>query len=448
MGVSILATQFLLQLMFLENLSARIQDHVLAYSDNLINLLIRLAYAFIATVIFRISLKVLHRYHTRAYRQICRLQRRFLPSIRIQNIELVNAQSMSNGLMLTARFLYFSLLALLTYIYIPFLLNITPWTQKIGDLIFKSLISGVAQVSLNIIGYAPNFIFILIIATAAYCLIQISNKVLNEVGKGNISFPGFYREWAKPTSNLLNFAIIAFAAVLAFPYLPGGNSPALQGISIFVGILISLGSTTVIGNLVSGVVLIYTRAFTKGDRVTIGSVTGDVVEETLLVTRIRTTKNRVVTIPNGMVLGSYIVNFSDHGKTSLSRPLIVHTTITLGYDVPWRNVHEILIAAAKATQDVLAEPPPFVLQTALNDFYVSYQINVYTEQSLKLEVIESELHQNIQDYCNKSSVEILSPHYVALRHGNSTTIPSQYVSPNYRPQNFQVEIVDPDAKSP
>ena len=416
--------------------------YVSPYRSNLITFFVNLVYALIATFLFRLSLKFLRRYYRRIYRQIYRLQRRWLSSVRIQDLELINSKSMSKGLIFIARGLRFAIFALLVYLYIPFLLNLSPWTQQLGETLFRALLSGIGSITLGVLSYIPNLITILLIVTVAYCLIKLSFKIFNEVGKGHLTIPGFYSDWASPTANLLSAVIIAFAAVLTFPYLPGGNSPALQGVSLFVGVLVSLGSTAVIGNLISGIVLIYTRAFSKGDRVTIGGVTGNVVEETLLVTRIRTVKNKIVTIPNGMVLGSYIVNFSDSRRNNLDSPLIVHTMVTLGYDVPWREVHEVLIKAAKATKYVLSDPPPFVLQKALNDFYVSYELNAYTDHPLRLEVIESELHQHIQDQCNQSGIEIISPHYSAMRDGNRTTIPSNYLSPDYVSPQFQVGITN------
>jgi small-conductance mechanosensitive channel len=231
--------------------------------------------------------------------------------------------------------------------------------------------------------------------------------------------------------------VIALALVLAFPYLPGSASPAFQGVSIFIGLLLSLGSTSVVANIVSGLVLTYTHAFRVGDRVRIADTVGDVIEKGLLVTRMRTIKNVEITVPNGMVMGSHIINYSavaqEHG-------LILNTTITLGYDIPWRLIHETLIKAAQATNGILPEPRPFVLQTSLDDFYVSYELNAYTDQPNKMIVVYSELHQNIQDFCNEAGIEILSPHYGALRDGNPSTIPSDYLPKGYQAPPFQIKM--------
>ncbi len=191
------------------------------------------------------------------------------------------------------------------------------------------------------------------------------------------------------------------------------------------------------GNIVAGIVLTYTRAFLIGDRVQIANTIGDVIDKGLLVTRIRTIKNVEVAIPNSMVLSSHILNYS---LQSQERGLILHTTVTIGYDTPWRLMHETLIKAAIATSDILQEPLPFVLQTSLDDFYVCYELNAYTNQPQEMAGIYSELHQNIQDECNEAGIEIMSPHYGALRDGNSSTIPSDHLPKEYQAPSFQVDF--------
>ena len=156
----------------------------------------------------------------------------------------------------------------------------------------------------------------------------------------------------------------------------------------------------------------------------------------MLVTKIRTIKNEEITVPNTKIMNSEVINYStcapDHG-------LIMHTTVTIGYDAPWRQVHQLLIDAALNTDLILKKPVPFVLQTALNDFYISYQINAYTRSPNAMAVIFSQLHQNIQDSFNNAGVEIMSPHYKSLRDGNTITIPEKYRAKNYDPPAFRVE---------
>ena len=188
------------------------------------------------------------------------------------------------------------------------------------------------------------------------------------------------------------------------------------------------------------------RSFTIGDRVKIGDVTGDVIEKTMLVTRVRTTKNEIISIPNSTILTSHIINFSSDAP---DKGLILHTPVTIGYDAPWRQVHQLLIGAALATEFIEKEPKPFVLQTSLDDFYVSYQINAYTRAPNRQAATYSLLHQNIQDKFNEAGVEIMSPHYRAQRDGNQTTVPADYLPAGYQAPHFRVKPVpEQDKKKP
>ena len=189
--------------------------------------------------------------------------------------------------------------------------------------------------------------------------------------------------------------------------------------------------------MVAGLVITYMRPFKLNDRIKIGDITGDVIEKTLLVTRIRTIKNEEITIPNSSVLSGNTTNYS---TIAASEGLILHTTITIGYDVPWKDVHQSLQKAADRTPMLLKEPAPFVFQTSLDDFYVAYQINAYTKEASKQGVIYSTLHQNIQDCCNEAGIEILSPHYHAARDGNMITIPGNYLPKDYKVPSFNVNV--------
>jgi small-conductance mechanosensitive channel len=182
------------------------------------------------------------------------------------------------------------------------------------------------------------------------------------------------------------------------------------------------------------------RPFKIGDRIKIGDVFGDVEEKTLLVTRIKTPKNEIITIPNSAVLSGNTINYSSE---VVNNGLILHTTVTIGYDVPWKDMSKALIDAALRTEHILQDPKPFVLQTSLEDFYVAYQINAYTKEVKKQAIIYSNLHQNIQDVCNERGIEILSPHYRAARDGNMTTIPADYLDKDYKAPSFNVKVEKP-----
>jgi small-conductance mechanosensitive channel len=238
---------------------------------------------------------------------------------------------------------------------------------------------------------------------------------------------------------------VVFAMVVVFPYLPGGQSEAFKGVSIFLGVLLSLGSSSAVSNVLAGLVLTYMRPFHTGDRVKIADCAGDVLEKTLLVTRIRTIKNVEVVIPNAAILGTQILNYSALAR---SRGLILNTTVTIGYDAPWRTVHNLLIRAALRTEGVLTDPMPFVLETSLNDFHISYELNSYTDRANEMQDIYSRLHAAIQDSFNEAGVEIMSPTFYALRDGNSVTIPADHRPVDYETPAFRIKTVNARRETP
>jgi small-conductance mechanosensitive channel len=275
----------------------------------------------------------------------------------------------------------------------------------------------------SFVDYLPSLLFIGIV----FFIVRYINKIINffakEISNERLRIDGFYKEWAKPTSIIVKLIIYVFALVFVFPYLPGSGSPAFQGVSIFVGVLLSLGSTGFVANAVSGLMIIYMRPFVIGDVVKIGEHIGTVVSKQMLVTRLNTPKNEEISIPNKMIVEGQIVNYSSEEK---GVGIFMHTIVTLGYDVSWRDVHEVMIEAAKRTSEIIDDPKPFVLQTALNDFNVSYELNAYTKNPAKMGGTYSELHQNLQDCLNEKGIEILSPHYRVERSSNETTIPKAY----------------------
>ncbi len=353
-------------------------------------------------------------------------------SIRFQSIEFLHEDRIVAITLSFIRFVRLLLVIGLLYLYIPLVLSFFPMTEGMAARLFGYIETPVVKVWQGVTAYLPNIFFIAVIAVCTWYVIRFSRFLFAEVEKQSITFPGFYPDWAMPSFKITRFLIIAFAVVVAFPYLPGSDSPAFKGVSVFLGVLFSLGSTSAIANVVAGSILTYMRAFTLGDLVKIADTVGTVVEKTLLVTRIRTAKNVDVTIPNSMVLGSHIINYSS------SSCLILHTTVTIGYDVPWPRVHELLSTAARSTESILSEPPPFVLQTALNDFNVSYELNAYTDLPAAMPRIYSELHKNIQDRFNEAGVEIMSPGYTALRDGNASTIPADYLPSGYQPPAHRI----------
>ncbi len=356
-------------------------------------------------------------------------------SLRVQNLELLPAARVVELLVKTIRLLRIAGFAALGLVYLNIVLSFFPWTRGAAASLFSQLYGALTWVVGGFVGYLPNVLYIAAIAIAAAYVLRFLRLIFREIDKGTVKVPGFFSEWALPTYKIVRFLLLAFVVVIVFPYLPGSSSPAFQGVSLFLGLLLSLGSTAAVANVVAGVVLTYMRPFSVGDRVKIADTIGDVVEKTLLVVRVRTVKNVEITIANAMVLNNHIINFSTCAR---DQGLILHTTVTIGYDVPWQQVHELLQGAAIGTEGVLAEPAPFVLQTSLDDFYVAYELNCYTDRPQRMSRIYSDLHARIQDRFNEAGVEILSPHYRAARDGNTAAIPQDYLPKDYRPPAFRV----------
>ena len=349
-----------------------------------------------------------------------------LKPISIQNYELLDTQRQVNLLIFLSNLLRYVIMLLQLLITVPLLFAIFPQTKGLAYQIFSYIWNPIKNILVGIVDYIPNLFAILIICFAVKYLVRLVHYLSREVEAGRLKFGGFYPDWAMPTYHIIRFLLYAFMIAMIYPYLPGAKNGVFQGISVFVGLIISLGSSTVIGNVIAGLVITYMRPFKLGDRIQLNDTTGNVIEKTPLVTRIKTPKNEVVTIPNSFIMSSHTVNYSASAR---EYGLIIHSEVTIGYDVPWRQVHQLLIEAALNTPGVIDDPRPFVLETSLSDWYPVYQINAYIREADKLAQIYSDLHQNIQDRFNEAGIEIISPHYMAMRDGNESTIPKDDLRP-------------------
>jgi small-conductance mechanosensitive channel len=331
------------------------------------------------------------------------------------------------------------LILILIYWTLPVLFGIFPWTGGFASKLISYFLEPIKHILLSIWDYLPNFFTIIVLMIFFRYLLRILFYFKKEIERGALKIPGFYVDWANPTFQIIRVLILAFALIVIFPYLPGSDSQIFKGVSVFLGVLFTFGSAGALGNVVAGLVLTYMRAYKIGDRVKIGEATGDVIEKSLLVTRIKTIKNEVISIPNSTVMGSHTTNFS---AEALEHGLILHTTVTIGYENPWKQIHALLIKAALATELIEKDPAPFVFQTSLDDFYVSYQINAYTRVANMQHNTYSLLHQNIQDVFNEAGVEIMSAHYKYIRDGNQTTVPEDRLPKDYIAPSFRVKKTD------
>ncbi|WP_431244808.1 mechanosensitive ion channel family protein [Flavobacterium sp. P21] len=316
-------------------------------------------------------------------------------------ISILSAEKEQFLLMKVFSFIKILTLVFIVYLSLPVLFSIFPATEAYTKTLLRWILTPAKLAVMGFVDFLPSLITIAVIIVIFRYTIKIIKFFFDEIKKENIKIDGFYSDWAMPTFNIIRFLMFAFMLVIIFPYLPGSDSDIFKGVSVFVGILFSLGSSNAIANMVAGLVITYMRPFRIGDFIKIGDVSGEVIEKTALVTRIRTPKFEDITIPNATVLSSTSTNFSANTRHS-TNGLLIHTTVTIGYDVPWKDIHKALIDAALKTEMTEQTPAPFVLQTSLDDFYVSYQINVYTKEPTKQPRIYSSLHQNIQDSFNAS----------------------------------------------
>ena len=357
-------------------------------------------------------------------------------SIRFRGLEVLSADYLYFGITRTVWGFYGLALLLTVTTSLLLIFSQFPQTSDYARVVFNWIWKPFLDIVHGVVHYLPNLFYILVIVVVTRIALRAVGFVFEQAHRGVISLePWVHRDVARPTCQILKAILIVLALFFIAPLIPGTGSTAAKGISVIIGLMVSFGSTSTVGNLIAGVVLTYMRPFQLGERVKVGDTVGDVIERSFLYTKILTIKNEVVVVPSLQTLGGSIINYSSKAKEG---QLILHTTVTIGFDAPWRRVHELLLQAADRTSGVLKQPKPFVLQTALDDFYVAYQINAYTDRADKMAGTYGELHQNIQDCFNEGGVEICSPHFYQLRDGNATTTPADYLK-GYEPPRFLVD---------
>jgi len=305
---------------------------------------------------------------------------------------------------------------------IPILFSLFPETKAWIYKLFGYIWDPITDIFSSIIDFLPNFFKIVIIILCFRYLVKGLKYLANELKSGKLKINGFYADWAMPTYLMLRILCYSFMLVMIWPLLPSSNSEVFQGVSVFIGVIVSLGSSSIIGNVMAGMVMTYMRPFHIGDFIRYGETEGFVIEKTMLVTRIRTRKNEVITIPNSNLMSSQTSNFT---FAAHNYGVIVHTKVTIGYDMKWTLIRDLLLEAARNTPHIVKKPEPFVRITALDDFYVEYEINAYTHRPEALSEIYSTLHQNILDSFHTNGVEIMSPHIFAHRNDLETQIPKE-----------------------
>jgi len=420
---------------YAENIRQGIAAYQQAHS--LTNLVAGLIKTALALVVLVALILLLNRGMRRLNQGILASQR--IQPVKIGDFEFFTADRIKTVIISLVKVLRLLVILVLLYTYFHLGLSFFPTTQKYALQLYESLLGAIGGIGEAIWHQTPALTFLLVLFYLTRYALKTLRFFFDQVSAGKVTVAGLDAEVAPITFRILRLLIVVFALVVAYPYIPGSESPAFKGISLFLGLLFSLGSSSAIANLIAGISLTYQRSFHVGDVIRVGEATGVVLERRLYITRIKTPKNHVITIPNSTILSGHVTNLSQ--EVLAGAGLILSTSITIGYDAPWPKVHALLIEAARATKHILPSPAPFVLQTALNDFYVTYELNAYTDAPEIMARIYSELHQNIQDKFNEAGVEIMSPHYRQVRDGHQSTIPADYLSPDYEPPALRLTTV-------
>ena len=336
--------------------------------------------------------------------------KRRIKKIEAKSMRLVQSEQIWRVLRTLLSVIKALLILLLIYYFLTLVLNLFPWTRYVSGKLLELVLNPLTVMATSFINYLPSLFFLIILFLFTRYILKLTYSFFDAVNRQSLKLQSFEAEWAWPTYRIARIVIIIFAVIIAYPYIPGSSSDAFKGISLFLGVLLSLGSTSVISNIIAGYTMTYRRAFKVGDKVKIGETIGEVTEVRLLVTNLMSLKNEKIVMPNSTILNSEVINYSTLAR---EQGLILHTSVGIGYDVPWRQVEAMLMEAADRTDGLLKQPAPFVLQQALTDFSVTYEINVYCNDDSGIARKYTALNRNILDVFNENNVQIMSPNYIA-----------------------------------
>ena len=365
--------------------------------------------AAIATLGFLLLVELDRRTLRRVRGAVTARYRSKVQDVRFSTVEIVRGDQIWNVLQHAVRIVAVLIALVAAYLYLNYVLVLFPWTRALGRSLTNILVQPLKTLATGFLAFIPDLVFLIILAVITRWILRLVRLYFARVAEGETEVRGFDADWAKPTERIVRFVIVAMALVIAYPYIPGSDSEAFKGIGVVVGLMFSLGSASIIGNLVAGLGIAFRRAFRVGDRVRIGDTIGEVTQVELLTTYLRSPKNEQIVIPNSLILNNEVVNYSALVRSGAG--LIVHTNVGIGYETPWRQVEAMLIQAARRTPGIRAEPEPFVLQRSLGDFAVNYEINAYTNEPRRILATYSDLHRNILDVFNEYGVQIMTPAY-------------------------------------
>ena len=365
--------------------------------------------AAIATVAVLLLVELDRRTLRRVRAAVASRYRSKVQDVRFRTLEIVRGEQLWNVGQHAVRVVAVLVALVAGYVYLNYVLVLFPWTRALGRSLTSILLQPLKTLATGFLAFIPDLVFLVILTLITRWALRLVRLFFARVARGESELRGFEADWAKPTERIVRFALIAMALVIAYPYIPGSGSEAFKGIGVVVGLMFSLGSASIVGNLVAGLGIAFRRAFRVGDRVRIGETIGEVTQVELLTTYLRSPKNEQIVIPNSLILNNEVVNYSALVRSGAG--LIVHTNVGIGYETPWRQVEAMLVQAARRTPGIRAEPEPFVLQRSLGDFAVNYEINAYTNEPRRILATYSDLHRNILDVFNEYGVQIMTPAY-------------------------------------
>jgi small-conductance mechanosensitive channel len=389
---------------------ARIEQAVASYrSERTRQALLRSSgYALGAVAALAVALAALGFAFRRLQALLARRYKARVRDLHIQSFRFLQAEQLWSGLQALLRLVYWLLMLSAVFVCLEFVLGLFPWTRAFGLRLGAIVLEPLAVMGRGLTAALPGVVFLAILFVITRYILKIIRLFFDAIARGAVKLATFEADWAWPTYRLIRLLVIALAVVVGYPYIPGSSSDAFKGVSLFLGVIFSLGSTSIMANILAGYTMTYRRAFRVGDRVKIGDHVGDIADVRLMVTRLRTPKNEEVVIPNSVILNGEVVNYSQAAR---DQGVILYTTVGIGYETPWRQVEAMLLEAAQRTPGLLKTPAPFVLKLALGDFCVTYQINVYCDQPQQMGILYSVLHQNILDVFNEYGVQIMTPAY-------------------------------------
>ena len=372
-------------------------------SLNAFNVILMIILALTATVALYFIIRLIG-IITQKLRKLKMVEKWISKGLKLKKLTILSPETLQSLYQGLVTVLHWVLIIISAYLYLLVVFFIFPFTKSWAAVISTPIVTFFQ----GIVGFIPNLITIIVIGIVFYYLLKISDLVFNSIRTRKLKIPKFYPEWANTTNNIIKIILIILAVVLIFPYLPFAKSPAALGITGFVGVLVTLGSMSIVSSSLSGIILTYMRSYKKGDKISVMNVTGEVIERNVLVTKLKTVKNEIITIPNGLILSNVVVNYSNKEKD-----VSVSTEVTIGYDVPWRKVYDLMLAATKGVRGIIPKSAK-VLQVSLNDYHITYRLVFAIKEPLNEPFILSSVHENMQDSFKKAKVEILSPTFLQM----------------------------------